>query len=169
MWGIKVVTSLILVIVIVIIALPIIGMALQCEEHEVVELFSFQPYNSTALSDVKSFCKKCDESLGVTLFRESPEDVSYLNVVKEHSDGSELIGGEYYTMTAIVTLIDYDPSKTKIRCKVESENIIVGFSVDFREEFEEQVALIEKDDEIVFRGRFYDKGCGFTDCELITD
>jgi hypothetical protein len=50
---------------------------------------------------------------------------------------------------------------------VENENFIVGFNVEFREEFREQIKLTEEGAEITFRGRFYDVGCGFTDCELI--
>jgi hypothetical protein len=169
MWGIKVVTSLILVITIVIIALPIIGMTLQCEEHDIVTMFSFQPYNSTADSSVKSYCKNCNNYFGRTRFGGTPEDVSYLDVVKEYIDKGEIVGGEYYTMCAIVSLGDYSSTKTKINCGVETGNILVYFSVEFREEFEEQVDLIVEGDEIVFRGRLYDEGFGFTDCELINN
>ena len=75
----------------------------------------------------------------------------------------------YYTMTATVTWEDYDYHKTKIRCQVQSDNIIVSFWIEFREGFEAAVGLYDEGDEIRFRGRFYDEGCGFTDCELISE
>ena len=49
--------------------------------------------------------------------------------------------------------------------------VLVGKFQNFetREEFKELVKLVEKGEEITFRGRFYDGGCGFTDCELIIE
>jgi hypothetical protein len=142
-----------------------------CErgEHIMGKSFSFQSHNSTAMSHIEPFCENCNHYFGYTLFRGTPNDVSYLDVIKEHSDGSEIIGGEYYTITATVTLGDYEIDKTKLRCKVAGESIIAVFSVEFREEFEEQVDLIVEGDEIVFRGRLYDEGFGFTDCKLINN
>ena len=58
----------------------------------------------------------------------------------------------------------------KIRVKnknTEIEDFILFFNAEFREGYGEQVRLIQDGDTITFRGRFYDKGCGFTDCELI--
>jgi hypothetical protein len=142
--------------------------SLKCE-HEMGKQFSFQPQKSTAASHVKPYCKNCNNSFGYTMFRGTPDDLSYLEAVRAHSDRDEIVGGEYYTVTAVVTLGDYQVTETRIRCKVESGNIIVGFSVKFREGFEESVALLEEGDEITFRGRLYDEGYGFTDCELIVE
>lgn len=139
----------------------------KCEHEGKGEIFSFQSPGSTALGYVKPYCENCNHYFGYTLFQETPDDFSYLEVIREHSDGEDIVGGEYYTMTAIVTLGDYDSMKTRVRCKVRNENIIVEFSVEFREEFEDAVALLESGDEITFRGKFYDTGCGWTDCELI--
>ena len=78
--------------------------------------------------------------------------------------------GQYYTVTAIVTLADYSSNdKARVTCKVENEDYIVGFSVEFREEFKNTAGCesLEEGEKITFRGRFYDEGCGFTDCELV--
>jgi hypothetical protein len=139
----------------------------KCEHEDVGKMFSFQPQNSTATSYVKSFCTNCDEKFGYKIFRGTPTDTSYLEPIKVHSDVSEIVGEEYYTITAIVTLADYEFNKTKIRCEVQSENVEVNFCAEFREEYEESVALLQEGDIVTFRGRFYDDGCGFTDCELI--
>ena len=142
----------------------------QSEKHEHGKIFSFQPQGSTAASNVRPFCENGDHYyLGYTLFRGTPDDVSYLEVIREHGGGKEIVGGEYYTITATVVLGDYDFDRTRIRCEVRSDGIIVNFSVDFQEVFEESVASFDSGDEITFRGRFYDEGCGFTDCELITE
>lgn len=139
-------------------------------EHEHGKIFSFQPKGSTAMSDVRPYCEKWGHSyLGYSLFRGTPEDLSYLGVICEHSDSDEIVWGEYYTITATVSLADYDFQRTRIRCEVQSGNIIVNFSVEFREGFEELVDAYDEGDEITFRGRFYDEGCGFSDCELITE
>lgn len=155
------------VILIVVIAL-IIFTPPKCEHTQITKDFSFQFQGSTASSSVRRYCEDCDSYVdSPSLFNGNPKDLSYLEVVKSHSDGDEIVSGEYYTITAIVTLGDYDTRKTRINCRVQSENIIVGFSVEFREEFEESVSLLKEGDEITFRGRYYDTGCGFTDCELI--
>ena len=61
----------------------------------------------------------------------------------------------------------YTSNSVWLNCRVENENFVVLFTAEFREEFEEIVRSVEKGDEITFRGRFYDEGCEFTDCELI--
>ena len=155
------------VILMVVIALVIFTPP-KCEHTQITKHFSFQFQGSTASSNVRQYCEECNSYVdNPSLFKGNPEDLSYLEVVKAHSDGDEIVGGEYYTMTAIVTLGDYDTQKTRINCRVQSENIIVWFSVEFREEFEDAVTLLQEGDEITFRGRYYDTGCGFTDCELI--
>jgi hypothetical protein len=89
-------------------------------------------------------------------------DKSYLEAIKEHSDGNEILPGEYYTVTATV------PMGLSGICEVENEDYIVRFHVAFNDEFIELVNSIDDDAEITFRGRFYDTGCGFTDCELLS-
>jgi hypothetical protein len=96
-------------------------------------------------------------------------DTSYLDVVREFMDSEKIIGGEYYTMKATYRLPDFDSNKTWIRCVVQKGNILVGFTANFKEEFEEELDLLEEGQEVTFRGRLYDKGFGFTDCELITN
>ena len=140
------------------------------DKHTYGKMFSFQFQGSTASSYVKPFCKQHPNEFYIgSRFRGTPTDLSYLDAVAKYSDSDKIIWGEYYTMTATVTLADYDSQRTRINCKVQSDNIIVGFSVEFRGEFEEAVGLLTEGDEVVFRGRFYDEGCGFTDCELITE
>jgi hypothetical protein len=137
-------------------------------KHEHGKIFSFQPKGSTAYDYVKPWCKSRECVYpGYSLFRGTPSDTSYLDVIGEHIDSDEIIGGEYYTVTATVTLADYDFARTRLGCKVQNDDIIVYFSVDFREEFEDAVGLLEEGDEVTFRGRFYDVGCGWEDCELI--
>lgn len=131
--------------------------------------FHFHSQGSTAMSYVIPYCEHPGHIYIAKTFRDTPNDLSYLEAIREHSDSDEIIWGEYYTITATVALADYDVMRTRLNCKVESENIIVIFSVEFRGEFEELVASIDEGDEITFRGRFYDNGCGFTDSELITE
>lgn len=140
-----------------------------CEHEDMVTIYSFTSYDSTAHSSVRPYCRVCDERFDYTLFEGTPVDQSYLEAIVEHSDGREIVPGEYYTVTATVPLGYYGFGSTKLwlNCKVENEDFIVGFNVEFREEFREIVESVEKGDEITFRGRFYDEGCGFTDCELI--
>ena len=141
----------------------------KCENEDLFDIFHFQHQGSTALSYVEKHCENCNTDHGIsrTTFRGNPTNISYLETLIEHSDGEEIIGGEYYTITAIVTLPDFDLNKTRIKCKVESANTIVLFSVEFKEGFEDSVGLLQEGDEITFRGRYYDVGCGFTDCELL--
>jgi hypothetical protein len=133
------------------------------------KIFSFQFQGSTATSNVKPYCEKCNTYFQPKLFRGTPTDTSYLDVIDEHMDGDEIVGGEYYTMTATVAVGDHHLDKTRIQCKVQKGNITVWFSVEFQEEFEEAVALLKEGDEVTFRGRYYDEGCGFTDAELIIE
>ena len=139
-------------------------------EHDRITYYSFASVDSTAHSDVQQRCKKCNIQLAVvSIFKGTPIDQSYLEAIKEHSDGTEIVPGEYYTVTAVVPLgyYGYFSDDLWLNCRVENEDFVVGFNVEFREEFTELVKSVEKGDEITFRGRFYDEGCGFTDCELI--
>ena len=145
----------------------LVGIFDKCEHKKMSTVFSFQFENSVATSYFKPYCKNCNHYFGYTLFRGTPNDLSYLEAVRQYIDESDIKSGEYYTMIATVSLADYDINRARIRCKVENEDIIVGFSVEFRGEFEEQVSLIREGDEITFSGRLYDEGFGWTDCELL--
>lgn len=138
-------------------------------ECEPGKKFSFQSQGSTAMSYVRPYCEHPGHVYITSSFRGTPNDLSYLDAIRAHSDSDEIVWGEYYTITATVVHADYDIMRTRLRCKVESENIIVVFSVDFRGEFEELVDSLQEGDTVIFRGRFYDNGCGFTDCELIIE
>ena len=131
------------------------------------EEYSFNSQSNTSPNYIgykKRYCKKCDYTNDmITYFYSTPKDTSYLDLIREHSDGDELVDGEYYTMRAIVTR-NYVYS---INCKVENEDIVVYFSVDFLEEFKDALELIEDGDEITFRGKFVEMGYDWTDCELI--
>ena len=131
-------------------------------EHQVVTRYFFSTDDSTMHHSACRYCTKCDTRLTEhSLFQGELVDKSYLEAIKEHSDGSEIIPGEYYTVTATVPLGFIGT------CEVENEDFIVRFDVDFRDEFVLDDPL-ENGTEITFRGRFYDKGCGFTDAELIS-
>ena len=157
---------LVLIVVIVVVASPDTD---KCDHDNLDKRFSFQFEGSTASSVMQSFCDNCNNYFGRSSFYGTPADLSYLDVIEEHSDSDEIDWGEYYTITATVSHADYDFNRTRIGCKVESEKVIVSFSVEFREEFEESVGLLDEGDIVTFRGRFYEEGCGFTDCELITE
>lgn len=165
----KYISSVISACLLLILVILIASTALKCDHEEMGKIFSFQSEGSTAASHVKPFCKNCNHYFGYSIFRGTPEDSSYLEAIEKHSGMSEIVGGEYYTMTVIVSLADYDFGKTIIGCEIEKDDTVVLFSVEFREEFEESVALYDKGDEITFRGRLYDTGFGFTDCELIIE
>lgn len=161
-------TSLLLICIFLPILFLIVFTPEKCEHENTIKVYSFQFENSTAASSYKTSCVDCKNyPVNSTSFRGTPTDQSYLEAVKEHSDIIEVVPGEYYTVTAIVSIEDYDFHKTRINCKVENKDCIVGFSVEFREGFEELVSFLEKGDEITFRGKLYDTGFGFTDCELI--
>jgi hypothetical protein len=140
-----------------------------CEHEDTIRIYSFQFDGSTAAHSTREYCNVCKKNTTTssTRFRGTPTDQSYLEVLVAQSDANEIIPGEYYTVTATVILGDYEYSETRLRCKVENDEFRVGFSVDFRDEFEEVVELVEEGDIITFRGRFYDEGCGFSDAELI--
>ena len=139
----------------------------QCKHEETKTMYSFVSYRSPSYNYVRPVCKKCGKLLSYTNFKGTPIDTSYLKVFENESKGNRIVPGEYYTVTAIVTGADYSIDSTRLGCKVENEDFIIHFSVNFREEFEEAVDPIEEDYEVTFRGRFYDTGCGFTDCELL--
>jgi hypothetical protein len=163
----KYITTTICVTLALILLMLIVFTPKKCDHDEAREIFSFQPNDSMAVSYMKPSCKSCNQYLGYSAFRGTPKDQSYLEAVKEHVVEDEIIAGEYYTMSATVALEDYDVGGTRIRCQIESEDVIVNFSVEFREGYEKSVSSLQEGDEIAFRGRLYDTGFGWTDCELI--
>ena len=138
------------------------------EEHDHGKIFAFDSKGNRKYDYVKTWCKSEEcYNPSVYLFEREPSDTSYLEVIAEHIGTDGLIRGEYYTLTATVTLADYYFPKTHIRCEVRNDNTIVNFTVDFRDEFEDAVGLLQEGDEVTFRGRFYKIGCAWEDCELI--
>lgn len=155
-------------IVVVILALIVFTPKCQHEERR-LEYVLHSPDNVGNTGYIKKYCKECDYYLGNTYLHGKPTDSSYLDLIREHSDGDELVDGEYYTMTATVTLAYYYGSTISISCKVGNEDIVVYFSVRFREEYADKVSysVLEQGDEITFRGKFDEMTCDWTDCELI--
>ena len=162
---------LMMVFVTMIVALVIVATPKPCE-HESATFYSFTSMDSTGQSRVNERCKKCNVRLTYdSSFKGTPIDQSYLSAIKENSDGDEIIPGEYYTVTATVPsgFTAYGSDSVRLYCKVENADFVIGFTAEFMEEFSEQVRSVGKGDEITFRGRFYDEGCGFTDCEWIEE
>lgn len=162
----RIVFTIVGMILLIILALVIFTPP-KCDHTEKVGYFLFKTPNGTSNSSVKYYCADCDKYLGYNMFDNTPNDLSYLDVLRESNNGNDLIGGEYYTMSAIVSVGDYSSLTTSIRCKVKGNDNVVFFSVEFRDEFEDVVGTLNEGDEITFRGKFSDLGCSFTDCELI--
>ena len=168
----KFIISVIAICLVVVIGFLGMGEALRCEHDETYTKIVFTSYDSiNGTSHTRPVCKECGENLQYTNFKGTPTDPSYLEAIRAHSDGSEIVPGEYYTVTATVPLgyYSYSSNKVGLNCEVRNDAYIIQFYVEFREEFKEKVELVEKDDTITFRGRFYDEGCGFTDCELLSE
>ena len=139
----------------------------KCEHEEVIR-YHFSTDDTMVHNSACGYCTKCDTRLtAYSLFQGELVDKSYLEAIKEHSDGNEIIPGEYYTVTATVPLGDM--GSMGLVCEVENEDFLLRFTASFRSEFKEQIELIEKGQEITFRGRFSDEGFYFTDCELLAE
>ena len=165
----KFVISLMLICVFLPILFLIVFTPEPCEHEDMVTMYSFTYYDSTAHSNVRPYCRDCGKRYQYQNFQGTLIDQSYLSAIKEHSDGGDIVPNEYYTVTATVPMgfTAYGSDRVQLNCKVENEDFIVFFNAEFREEFEELVRSVEEGDEITFRGKFYDEGCGFTDCEII--
>lgn len=141
-----------------------------CDHENIATQYLFTSYKSTADNNMATVCKDCGDRLTYWKpFKGTLVDQSYLSAIQEHSDGSEIVPGEYYTVTATVPqgFSNYSSSRVSLTCRVQNADYIVSFNVEFREEFKETVKSVEEGAEITFRGRFYDESCGFTDGELI--
>ena len=161
--------SALFICVLAIIILLVVFTPAKCEHVNMATKYSFVSYYETAHSSVRPYCRDCGELFQFQLFDGTPTDQSYLSAFEGHIDNSAIIPGEYYTVTATVTQkFHFEYEDAWLKCRLENADYIVGFSAEFREEFRETVGSIEDGEEITFRGRFYDEGCGFTDCELIS-
>lgn len=143
-----------------------------CEHEDTLLRYSFVSEDVVESSSVARFCKDCGKRVTYySLFKGTLVDQSYLAALQEHSDGGEIVPGEYYTVSATVPqgFVGGGSNALWLNCRVENEDFILSFPINFREEFGDQVRLIQEGEEITFRGRFNDVGCGFSDCELITE
>lgn len=165
----KFIASLCCAMVLSIMLILLLGLVLKCDHNNIIEVYSFQPENSTAMSYVKSVCEDCGQGIHSTLFRDTPPDEKYIDVIKEHCKDEIFVKGEYNTIQATVTILDYDTQKTKINCSVWQDDIKVFFSVTFKGEYEEAVSLLQAGDEITFYGKSALEGLSWTDCELIRE
>ena len=155
---------------VMVVALMIVCIPEECDHTETQIRYVFASEDSTAMSSVAEYCRECDERLtSNTSFKGTLTDQSYLEAIAEHSNANEIVPGEYYTITATVPLgyYGYSSKTVYLTCEVENDDFIVRFRVEFRDEFKDLVSAVEKGDEITFRGRFYETGCEFKDCELI--
>lgn len=161
----KFLSSLIGGIFLSIILMLLLGFILKCDHTNIIAVYSIQPEKSSAMSYVKSKCAECKQTVGSTSFSEE----SYTDAIKEHCEDKTFIRGEYDTVKATVVLPDYDYDRTRIICKVRQDAVEVNFTVEFKEEYEEAVSLLQSGDEITFYGRSASKGLFFADCELIVE
>ena len=141
----------------------------KCDHTDKITSFAFQPEKSTAMSSVKTICEDCNQRFYFQRFSDKPSDSSYIDIIKEHTEDNEFVNGEYDTIRAKVVFPDYDSLKTKIRCCVQQGNVYVYFSVEFKDEFEGAVSLLQEGDEITFYGRSALTGLSWTDCELVAN
>ena len=162
------ITTIVMVFIVAVIVLLVISASLVCPHDEMCKVFAFQYDGSTAVSHIKPVCKNCTQYFEATRFRGTPSDLSYLEVVKEYIVEDEIVSGGYHTMTATVTVLDHDTTRTRLNCYVGNEDIEVYFSVEFRGEFEEAVNALQIGEQITFRGRLDNTGFGWTDCELLS-
>lgn len=165
----KFISSLFCGIILSMMLILLLGLVLKCDHNNIIEVYSFQPEKSTAMSYVKSVCEECNQRFNLTLFRDTPPDDIYIDVIGEHCEDKTFVKGEYDTVKATVTLGDYDVQKTKIDCSVWQDDVKVYFSVTFKGEYEEAVSLLQSGDEITFYGKSALTGLSWTDCELIME
>ncbi len=173
----KLITSTISICILAVIIILIVFTPETCEHEDTIGIYSFQYENSTAAHSTREYCNVCEKYTTTysSRFRGTPTDQSYLEAIITQSDANEIIPGEYYTITATVTsagVSSYNEGRfwtVRVGCKLENEDFEIYCYADFRKEFWEQVELLKEDDIITFRGRFYDEGCGFTDCVLLNN
>lgn len=162
------ITTILMVCILAVVLLFVFSASVVCPHDEMRYVFAFQFDGSTAASRIKPVCKNCSQYFEATRFRGTPNDLSYLEVVKEYISEDEIVSGGYHTMTATISIREHDATKTRLNCRVSNEDIEVHFSVEFREGFEESVSSLQIGEQITFRGRLDDTGFGWTDCELLS-
>ena len=165
----KFLSSLCSGIILSIVMILLMGMAVKCDHNNIIKVYSFESEKSTAMNSVKTVCDECGENFSLTLFRDTPPDEMYIDVVEEYCDDKRFVKGEYDTIKARVIVLDYFTPKTEIRCGLSHGGVEVYFSVAFKEEYEEAVSLLQVGDEITFSGKSASMGLSWTDCEIITD
>lgn len=165
----KFLSSLIGGIILSVILLLLLGLFLKCDHANKIEVYWFQPDNSTAASHVKLVCEECNQGFQTTLFRDTSPNETYIDVIAEHSKDKKFVKGEYDTIKATVRYHDYDATETKISCFVEQGAVVVNFWVEFKGEYEDVVSSLQEGEEITFYGKSALKGLSWTDCELITE
>ena len=167
----KFITSVFLTCVTFIILFLVIFTPTPCEHEDMVWMYSFSTHYYTNHSYVRPYCRDCETKYQYRLFQGTPIDQSYLSAIIEHSDGDEIVPGEYYTVTTTVPgaiTAGHISNRVVLECKAENEDYIVYFHVEFREEFADMVRSVQAGDEITFRARFYEEGCEFTEGELLS-
>ena len=165
----KFLSSLCSGIILSIVMILLMGMVVKCDHDNIIKVYSFESEKSTAMNSVKTVCDECGENFNLTLFRDTPPDEKYINVIEEYCADKRFVKGEYDTIKARVIILDYFTPKTEIRCGLSHEGSEVYFSVAFKGEYEEAVSLLQVGDEITFRGKSASMGLSWTDCEIITD
>lgn len=160
----KYISNMILVIFIFFVIIFIFSYSIKCDHSETVKVFSFQNKNSTAMSDMKVYCKHCRANLKIYGFYGIPNDSAYLDVM---NNGFNFEDGEYYTLTATVTIGAYASLENSIRCSISKNDIVVNFNVTFIEEYREKVDLLKNGDEITFLGKCSTDGMYCVDCILL--
>ena len=165
----KFISSVVAVMIICVILFISLGLIFKCDHTRVIEVFTFQPENSRALSYSKSYCDECRKCLHTALFQGSPTNESYIDAVEEHCGDKSFVKGEYDIVKAEVLSKNYNSSQAKIRCTIKHGDVQANFSVVFKGEYKEAVSLLETGDEITFYGKSALTGLSWTDCELITE
>ena len=164
----KFLLSLISGMLMAVMLLLLVGFLLRCEHENTITTFVFQSENSTALNYVKTICDGCNQVLSTGVFRGTPAINTHTTALEEHIADNKFISGEYDTVRAKVVSPDYHSTKTKIRCGIQTGNCRVYFPVEFKNEFEESVSLLQEGDEITFYGKSALTGLSWTDCEIVT-
>lgn len=152
-----------------IVLLLLLGLFLKCDHNKIIEEYSFQPEDSTAMSHVRSVCEDCGQRFHMTLFRDNSPDENYMDVIAKHSADRTFVKGEYDTIKAIVTLPDYKETETEIHCMARQDDVKVYFCVGFKREWEDAVSELQEGDEIVFYGKSALTGLSWTNCELLAE
>ena len=163
----KFLASLVGTMVLCVMCLLLFGLFSRCEHEVVIDSFVFQPENNTAYSYTQRICENCNQTFTTYLFKGTPSNTGYVDVISENCEDKTFVIGEYDTITAKVSLADYDSLKTQLSCYVQEGNVDVWFIVEFKSEYEDAVSMLQEGDEVTFYGKCSDKTVHWTDCELV--